>query len=85
MLARSWRLFRGHHYDLTRKVTSYWANFVKTGDPNGVDNFGAPLVRLNPFTESDPFVLAIRNEISEKETKPDEIVKFRIDHTLGTL
>ena len=84
-LARSWRPFRGHHYDLARKVSSYWVNFVKTGDPNGTDNFGDPLPEWNPFTEDDPFMLGIGNEIGPKTPGLDEITKFRIDHTLGTL
>ena len=28
---------KGRHYDLARKMSSYWVNFIKTGDPNGVD------------------------------------------------
>ena len=84
-LARSWRPFRGQHYDLARKVASYWANFVRTGDPNGRDNFGDPLPEWRPFTEEDPFMLLIGNEIKEKTPGPDKVTKFRIDHTLGTL
>ena len=83
-LARSWRPFRGHHYDLAHKVASYWANFVKTGDPNGKDNFGDELPEWRPFTEDDPFMLSIRNEIGRRETEPDEVMKFRINYTLDT-
>ncbi len=84
-LARSWRPFRGKHYDLARKVASYWANFVKTGDPNGTDNFGDALPEWRPFTENDPFMLGIGNEIGKREPELDDITKFRINHTLGTL
>ena len=84
-LARSWRPFRGQHYDLARKVASYWANFVKTGDPNGVDNFGDALPEWRPFTEDDTFMLEIGNEIGERTPELDAVTKFRIDHTLGTL
>jgi para-nitrobenzyl esterase len=42
-LGNSWRPFEGKHYDLARQVTSYWTNFVKMGDPNGVDYNGNPL------------------------------------------
>lgn len=84
-LARSWRPFRGHHYDLARKVSSYWVNFVKTGDPNGTDNFGDPLPEWRSFTENDPFMLEIGNKIEPKTNGLDEVIKFRINHTLGTL
>ncbi len=84
-LSRSWRPFRGHHYDLARQVSSYWTNFVKTGDPNGTDNYGDALPQWRLFTEEDPFMLLIGNEITEKTPGPDALLKFRIDHTLGTL
>ena len=33
-LNRCWRPFTGVDYDLSEKMADYWANFVKTGDPN---------------------------------------------------
>lgn len=84
-LARSWRPFRGKHYDLARKVSAYWVNFVKTGDPNGVDAFGDPLPRWHSYTADNPFVLGIRNEIGPVSPDRTEVLNFRIGHTLGTL
>ncbi len=30
-------------FELAEQVSSYWANFMRTGDPNGVDSYGHPL------------------------------------------
>ena len=32
---RSWRPMRGYDYDISHMMADYWANFIKTGDPNG--------------------------------------------------
>lgn len=37
------RPYRGHHYDLARKMSTYLADFVKDHDPNGVDDDGSRL------------------------------------------
>lgn len=34
-LDRCWRSFDGRHYDLSKIMVKYWANFAKNGDPNG--------------------------------------------------
>ena len=52
-LLKCWRPFDGHHFDLARQMTNYWANFVKTGDPNGNDKDGTPMLHWDPFTAED--------------------------------
>ncbi len=42
-LAKCWRPFTGKHFDLARQMCDYWANFIRTGDPNGNDSQGKPL------------------------------------------
>ena len=42
-LAKCWRAFQGPHYDLARYMCNYLSNFVKCGDPNGLDNDGTPM------------------------------------------
>lgn len=42
-LSRCDRPFTGKHYDLARQISSYWANFIKSGDPNGMDTAGYEL------------------------------------------
>ncbi len=49
-LAKCWRPFVGKHYDLARQMCNYWANFIRSGDPNGLDATGDPLPRWDPCT-----------------------------------
>ena len=49
-LAKCWRPFVGRHYDLARKMCNYWANFIKTGDPNGLDADGTRMPYWAPYT-----------------------------------
>ncbi len=53
-LAKCWRPFVGRHYDLARQMCNYWANFIKTGDPNGADADGSPMPEWLPYTEETP-------------------------------
>ena len=42
-ISKCWRPFRGRHYDLARQMANYFANFVKTGNPNGMDDDGTAM------------------------------------------
>jgi para-nitrobenzyl esterase len=81
-LARSWRPFKGKHYDLARQTSSYWANFVKTGDPNGMDTIGEPLPEWKPFTEENQFIMGFKDVPAKMDTVTDPLMKLRIDLTL---
>ena len=61
-LNRCWRPFVGKHYDLARKVSGYWANFVRCGNPNGNDKFGFALPCWKPYEPQKPFVMTFRDE-----------------------
>ena len=52
-LAKCWRPFKGKHYDLARSMCDYWANFIKTGNPNGKDLHGDELPEWKPFSDTD--------------------------------
>lgn len=43
---RTWRRMTGYDYELQTKKADYFANFVKTGDPNGDG-----LVKWIPYTK----------------------------------
>jgi len=49
-LAKCWRPFKGKHYDLARQMCNYWANFIRTGNPNGLDADGTPMPEWKPLT-----------------------------------
>ncbi len=49
-LGKCWRPFVGRHYDLARKMCTYLADFVKTGEPNGKDADGTDLPKWEKYT-----------------------------------
>lgn len=53
-LAKCWRPFVGRHYDLSRQMCNYWANFIKTGDPNGEDADGSRMPEWKPYSDETP-------------------------------
>lgn len=84
-LARSWRPFTGKSYDMARQISSYWTNFVKSGNPNGKDWLGYDLPEWREFTEENQAMMLFTDESKEKQTGIDPMMKFRIDNALGTL
>lgn len=71
-LAKCWRPFTGKHYDLSRRMCNYWANFIRSGDPNGFDADGSELPRWEPTTAAHPYALRFGDtvEIDEKPSRP---------------
>ena len=61
-LAKCWRPFTGRHYDLARQMCNYWANFIKTGDPNGADADGTPMPQWLPYTKEEPCEMVFSGE-----------------------
>lgn len=76
-LAKCWRPFVGRHYDLARHMANYWANFIKTGDPNGVDADGVSMQQWNPYDAKDCFEMEFtgKGAVSQKEAS-HEFKKF---------
>ena len=72
---RCWRPFDGHHYDLARRMCNYWTNFAKTGDPNGDDADGSPMVQWAPYTAESPRVIHLYDEIAME--RPEEADRKR--------
>ena len=79
-LAKCWRPFVGKHYDLARKMCSYWANFIKAGDPNGVDATGEELPHWKPYTKDEPFGMLFRDEPEFSRRKASQVMEFWIRH-----
>ena len=78
-LARCWRPFDGHHYDLARKMCNYWTNFAKTGNPNGNDADGTPMPEWKPVTPEAPFPIRLYDEITMGDDFRSDIEKYVYD------
>ncbi len=79
-LMRSRRAYTGFDFDLSNELADYWANFIKTGDPNpaGTD-------RWKPYTEEAPEALIIDRERAMGEVPRLPIVQFQLEYSLGKL
>ncbi len=81
-LAKCWRPFVGRHYDLARQMSDYLCNFVKTGDPNGVDLSGFTLPDWKPFCDETPVEMRFTADgakpETEKKTEFAEILREKI-------
>ncbi len=53
-LAKCWRPFTGVHYDVSRQMCNYLCNFIKTGDPNGIDYETRRLPLWGKFSTKEP-------------------------------
>ena len=81
-LARCWRPFEGRHYDLARQMSSYWVNFVRTGDPNGTDTIGKALPEWKPFDRENGFLLEFADKPGKSGIQEDRLLKYRLKHTM---
>lgn len=79
-LAKCWRPFTGKHYDLARQMCDYWANFIRTGDPNGLDSQGKPLPLWPALTSHDPAVMNFADTSVPLRWAPGELETFLLDH-----
>ena len=73
-LAKCWRPFVGRHYDLARQMANYLVNFIKTGDPNGIDADGTQMPEWKPFNDETPVEMRFTSEGAKPET--ENVSKF---------
>ena len=78
-LARMWRPFTGKSYDMARYINSYWMNFVKNTDPNGVTNFGEELPKWDAFTADKPMKMNFTDKCEETQIAIDPLMKLRYE------
>ena len=74
-LAKCWRPFVGRHYDLARHMCNYWANFIKTGNPNGNDADGTPMPEWKPFEASTKYEMEFTPNGSVLKSEEDSEYK----------
>ena len=77
-LAKCWRPFTGKHYDLARRMCNYWANFIKTGDPNGKDADGTELPLWKPYTKAQPCRMHFEDSCFTEEDGPNALLTFLV-------
>ncbi len=77
-LAKCWRPFVGKHYDLARQMCNYWANFIRTGDPNGIDSTGEELPRWDAITSEAPYGMLFKDKLEFSKEQPSELMKFLV-------
>ncbi len=84
-LGNSWRPFEGRHYDLARQICSYWTNFVKTGDPNGLDYNGNPLPEWKPYNTQEKNVMKFLDISRPDKLEDCPVADFRLAFGKQTL
>ena len=84
-LGNSWRPFEGRHYDLARQICSYWTNFVKTGDPNGLDYNCNPLQEWKPYNTQEKNVMKFLDISRPDKLEDCPVADFRLAFGKQTL
>ena len=75
-LAKCTRPFEGRHYDLARQMCDYWANFIKTGDPNGFDINGNRLPQWKPYTNNERSEMLFTRDGAKASAEQNGFVSF---------
>lgn len=83
-LAKCWRPFVGRHYDLSRHMCNYWANFIKSGNPNGKDCDGiTDMPEWKPYEASTNCEMTFKSEGAVPTVEEEhDFKKFLRDHML---
>jgi para-nitrobenzyl esterase len=77
-LAKCWRPFTGKHYDLARQMCNYWANYIKNGNPNGIDSTGEEMPGWEPYTLDAPYGMLFGEKAEFDRTGPGEMMSFLV-------
>ena len=79
-LAKCIRPFEGRHYDIARQMCDYWANFIKTGDPNGYDINGNKLPEWRCYTDSDRAEMEFTPDGAAETRENSAFTKFLLEN-----
>jgi para-nitrobenzyl esterase len=77
-LAKCWRPFVGKHYDLARQMCNYWANFIRSGNPNGKDSTGEDMPQWYTYTAEAPYGMLFKDKAEFAKEEPSDLMKFLI-------
>ena len=79
-LTKSSRPYTGRDYDLSNALAAYWANFVKTGDPNGE---GLPV--WEPYTAKKPEAMMLEYDLHMAPQPLSPVEKLMVKHNLEAM
>jgi para-nitrobenzyl esterase len=79
-LAKSWRPWKGKHYELARQMSNYWAEFIRKGEPNGPDADGTLMPEWKPFTTACPNTMCFGDAPVPQVKEPAPVLKFILDN-----
>ena len=79
-LAKCWRPFTGKHYDLARRMCDYWVNFIRCGDPNGVDSQGQQLPAWPVLAADDPAWMVFSEGAQAEKWAASPLESFLLKH-----
>ena len=82
-LAKCWRPFVGRHYDLARRMCDYWANFIKTGDPNGMGTDGEALPNWPELDSENPVRMVFAQTASTEPWPADKLTEVMLEAHFG--
>jgi len=73
-LAKCWRPFKGWHFDLARTMCDGWVNFIRSGDPNGVDSHGDPMPEWPALKAENPVRMRFDRNPQAESCRPTELM-----------
>lgn len=79
-LAKCSRAYAGRHYDLARMMCNYWCNFIKCGDPNGLDADGTMMPRWEAYTDESHAGMAFLKEGAVPTQSDSEFIGFMTEN-----
>jgi len=74
----SYTFYKTKHYDLARQMCNYWANFIRTGNPNGPDADGTPMPQWDPYTMDAPYGMLFGDQAVFLKVPPSELIQFLV-------
>lgn len=77
-LAKCWRPFVGKHYDLARQMCNYWANFIRSGDPNGKDATGEDMPKWETYTPAAPYRMVFGEKPEFVREQQSDVMTFLV-------
>lgn len=75
-LDKCWRPMKGRHFDLARQMSSYWVNFIKTGDPNGIDSSLEQLPCWKPYSKDDRNEMEFTSDGAKAKVDNSDFIDF---------